>query len=100
MVTGSIEKSKKIARETLDRLIEYVGSQARLARMLGEQGFEVSPQAVQMWCQRGRVSKKAALAITRHPELWGEFTLSQLRPEVTTEEWGRIASNLNDDLDL
>lgn len=61
----------------LMRLIEYAGSQSRLAR-----GLDVSPQVVQNWVKRGRIS--ASCAIDAEKLTNGFITKRDLRPDVET----------------
>ena len=74
----SFEQIKKEQASALDRLIQFCGSQARLARAL-----DVSPQVVQNWVKRGRISATAAIDIERESN--GAFTRQELRPDV--ESW-------------
>ena len=62
----------------LNLLIEWVGSQAILARGLG-----VSKQVVQGWVKRGRISAHAAIRVEK--ETNGFFKKEGLRPDVI--EW-------------
>lgn len=68
---------KQEQSETLIRLIEYAGSQSRLAR-----GLNVSPQVVQNWVKRGRIS--ASCAIDAEALTGGFITKRDLRPDVET----------------
>lgn len=62
----------------LAKLISYAGSQSRLAR-----GLNVSPQVVQNWVKRGRIS--ATCAIEAEALTGGAITKEDLRPDV--ESW-------------
>lgn len=64
--------------QNLMRLVEYAGSQSRLAR-----GLSVSPQVVQNWIKRGRIS--ATCAIEAEALTSGFITKEDLRPDV--ESW-------------
>jgi len=63
-------------RAKLKELIEWVGSQTRLAHELG-----VTKQVVNNWVARGRIS--AACAILVEEKTAGLFTKEALRPDVT-----------------
>jgi hypothetical protein len=84
-------KSKEIARqlasEALDKLIDRAGSQMQLVKMLKNDGYDVTPQAVQNWVIRGQISKQGAIAVARHPEFAPEFSMTQLRPDISEAEW-------------
>lgn len=71
----SFEDIKKQQASELQRLIEFCGSQARLGRALN-----VSPQVVQNWVKRGRISATAAMDAERESN--GAFTKEELRPDV------------------
>lgn len=61
--------------KNLIKLIDYFGSQARCASHL-----DVSPQVVQGWILRGRISAKMA---THAQKVTGSYlTREQLRPDV------------------
>ena len=62
----------------LNLLIEWVGSQSRLADGLG-----VSKQVVQGWVKRGRISAQSAIRVEK--ETNGFFKKEGLRPDVI--EW-------------
>ena len=74
----SFEQIKQEQASELMRLIEFAGSQARLARAL-----DVSPQVVQNWVKRGRIS--ATCAIDAEQQTNGFITKEELRPDV--ENW-------------
>lgn len=92
----SKDKSRDIARQELDRLIDKAGSRSHLARMLTHQGYEITPQAVQNWHIRGQISAPGALAVVEHPEFCEHFILSKLRPDITAEEWHDLREYLAD----
>lgn len=73
----SMEQIKCQQRAALIELVEYAGSQSRLARALG-----VLPQTVYGWVVRGRIS--AFMAIEAEKETNGFITKEQLRPDVET----------------
>jgi DNA-binding transcriptional regulator YdaS (Cro superfamily) len=73
------EKLKSEQSKYLIKLIGYFGSQARCAAYL-----DVSPQVVQGWILRGKISAKMAL---QAQIVTGNFvTREQLRPDVLN--WG------------
>lgn len=74
----SYKQIKQEQAAELIRLIEFAGSQSRLARALN-----VSPQVVQNWVKRGRIS--ATCAINAERETNGFITKEELRPDV--ESW-------------
>lgn len=61
--------------KALNSLIEWAGTQTRLAHNLG-----VSPQVVSAWVKRGRIS--ACMAIEVEKLTKGRFTKRDLRPDV------------------
>ena len=73
-----IEQIKEKEKSELERLIEYAGSQALLAALLG-----VSDQVVCNWVKRGRIS--ATSAIDAESFTGGKFKAADLRPNV--KEW-------------
>lgn len=75
----SIKEIKKQQRDELIKLVEWVGSQARLARELN-----TSNQVVYSWVKRGRISATAAMMVEKKTD--GLFTKESLRPDVTA--WG------------
>lgn len=88
----SIEESKKISSVQLERLIDVAGSQAHLSRMLSAAGnYSITPQGVLRWVKRGQISKRGAYVAMQLPAFSQQFTLSQLRPDVTEAEWGFIS---------
>jgi len=64
-------------RVELNRLIEWVGSKARLAEQLN-----VTRQAVQYWEKRGRIPATMAIEVERLTK--GYFKKEELRPDVLT----------------
>lgn len=84
----SIEESKKIAIEHLNRLIDLAGSQAQLARMLSSMGgYSITPQGVKQWVDASQISKKGAIQVVKHEAFCSHFTLMQLRPDVPSTGW-------------
>lgn len=73
----SFEQIKSEQADALMRLVEYAGNQSRLAR-----GLNVSPQVVQNWIKRGRIS--AMCAIEAEKITGGAITKHELRPDVET----------------
>lgn len=73
----SYEEIKSEQAANLLRLVEFAGSQSRLAREL-----DVSPQVVQNWIKRGRISATCAIDVERVTK--GRFTKEELRPDVQT----------------
>jgi DNA-binding transcriptional regulator YdaS (Cro superfamily) len=71
----SYEQIKQEQASELMRLIKFAGSQSRLARAL-----DVSPQVVQNWVKRGRIS--ATAAIEAEEQTNGFITKEDLRPDV------------------
>lgn len=74
----SFEQIKTEQAESLIRLVEYAGNQSRLARHLN-----VSPQVVQNWIKRGRISASCAIDAERITK--GAITKRELRPDV--DKW-------------
>lgn len=62
-------------KEQLSLLIAWVGGQSNLSRLLG-----VTPQVVNNWVSRGRISATAASVVEK--KLNGKFKKSDLRPDV------------------
>ena len=73
------EQIEKQQREYLDRLIAEFGSKYALAKIL-----ETSPQNVQYWDNRGRISATAAKRAEFATA--GKITKEDLRPDVL--KWG------------
>lgn len=71
----SYKKLKEEMKAELDNLIEWSGSQARLAQIL-----DVTRQAVSVWVARGRISASMAIEVEKATK--GAFTKRQLRPDV------------------
>jgi DNA-binding transcriptional regulator YdaS (Cro superfamily) len=65
-------------KAALEKLVQDFGSQARLAEFLG-----VTPQAVNEWLKRGRISATAAAQLEEKTK--GEYRKADLRPDV--KEW-------------
>lgn len=65
-------------REELARLMQWVGSKARLAAQLG-----VSRQSIHYWIKRGRISATCAIKVDELTD--GLFKKEEMRPDVT--EW-------------
>ena len=65
----------KQQKDELNRLIEWSGTQTRLAHNLG-----VSPQVVSAWVSRGRISASMAREVEKITK--GQFTKRDLRPDV------------------
>ena len=76
LIMKSFKEIEKQRRLSLIRLIEFAGSQSRLARALN-----VSPQVVRGWVKRGRIS--ATYAKVAEKETNGFLTKEELRPDVT-----------------
>ncbi len=74
----SYEQIKKETNDALTELVMFAGSKSRLARALN-----VSPQVVQGWQNRGRIS--ATMAIQAEIVTAGAFTKEYLRPDV--QQW-------------
>jgi DNA-binding transcriptional regulator YdaS (Cro superfamily) len=74
-IMKSYEQIKQEQASELMRLIKFAGSQSRLARAL-----DVSPQVVQNWVKRGRIS--ATCAIEAEEQTNGFITKEELRPDV------------------
>jgi DNA-binding transcriptional regulator YdaS (Cro superfamily) len=73
------QKIKEDQAKNLIKLIGYFGSQAKLAAHL-----DVTPQAVQGWILRGRISAKMAI---QSELVTGNFlSREQLRPDVINWE--------------
>lgn len=73
MLSG--EQIKNQQQEQLSKLIEWVGTRARLANELGE-----SKQTVYFWVKRGRISARAAVLVEKKTQ--GLFKKEDLRPDV------------------
>lgn len=71
----SIAIIKKQQQEQLNKLIEWVGSQTRLADELG-----VTKQTVHNWLIRGRISAVCATLVEEKTA--GLFKRTDLRPDV------------------
>lgn len=71
----SAEELKQSQAEELKRLIDYLGSQTRLAAIL-----DIQPQVVSNWVARGKISATMATEVERKTS--GMFTRKQLRPDV------------------
>lgn len=71
----SYKDAEKKQSEELQRLIEFFGSEYRLAKAL-----ELSPQAVNGWKKRGRISASMAIEVEKMTK--GRFTKRDLRPDV------------------
>ena len=71
----SIEQIKKQQSSQLLKLIEWVGSKAKLGRECN-----ASKQTVNGWCKRGRISKEAAMIV--HTKSDGLFKREDLRPDI------------------
>lgn len=71
------KKIKERQLESLMRLIEFAGSQTRLARELG-----VTPQVVHGWVRRGKISATMAIVADRRTK--GIISKEDLRPDVHT----------------
>lgn len=65
----------KQQKKALNELIEYAGTKTRLAHYM-----DVSPQVVQGWVNRGRIS--ATMAIEAEKITNGAITKEYLRPDV------------------
>lgn len=74
----SMEQIRQQQKDQLSKLLEWVGSQKRLADELGE-----SKQTVHNWIKRGRISATAAILVEEKTA--GLFKKSDLRPDVV--EW-------------
>lgn len=72
------DKEAKQQAEELNRLLTWAGSPAYLAREL-----DVSPQVVNGWIKRGRISATSAIDAERVTR--GLFSRFMLRPDV--KEW-------------
>ena len=70
----------QLHKERLDALIEHAGSWYHLGRMLG-----INPGAVQSWCRKGKISKKGAELIEKHPTLGQKFKAEELRLDYWTQ---------------
>ncbi|MBY0499317.1 MAG: helix-turn-helix domain-containing protein [Nitrosomonas sp.] len=55
----SLHNENQLMKQSLERAISVAGSQTALAQLVG-----VTPQAVQQWVKRGRVSRKSAKAVS------------------------------------
>lgn len=71
----SIIELKEQQRSELRSLIDWAGSQTRLAHYL-----DISPQVVSNWVARGRISASMAIEVEKITS--GTFTKRQLRPDV------------------
>lgn len=69
---------KKEQKEAMDKLLEFAGTQKRLADALG-----APPTTVSGWVSRGRIS--ATMAIVAERVTSGEITKEELRPDI--ESW-------------
>lgn len=69
---------KQQQREQLAMAVEWAGSQTNLGKLLG-----VSPQVVNNWVSRGRISATSAAELEKQSK--GLFKKVNLRPDVT--EW-------------
>lgn len=74
----SMAQIKIEQKRALLKLIEFAGSNVRLANELG-----YTRSAVTEWVKRGRISASAAIKAERHTN--GHVTKEELRPDVT--EW-------------
>ena len=73
------EQIKKLQRDSLDKLINHFGSKYALAKAI-----ESTPQNVQYWDNRGRISATAAKRAEFATA--GKITKEELRPDVLN--WG------------
>lgn len=69
------EEIEEQMKEQLNALVEWSGSQVRLAHYLN-----VSKQVVSSWVRRGRISASMAIEVEKVTK--GAFTKRQLRPDV------------------
>lgn len=58
-------------------LVEYAGSKAHLAKMIG-----VAPRTVGNWVGHGRISMEGAYLVQNNEYLREHFPVSRLRPEA------------------
>ena len=71
------EQHEEHERRELERLLEWAGSPGVLAELL-----DVTPQTVDGWRVRGRISATAAEIADKVTK--GKFTKRMLRPDVST----------------
>lgn len=71
----SYKELEQQMKEQLEKLVEWSGSQVRLAHCLN-----VSRQVVHSWVKRGRISASMAIEVEKITK--GRFTKRDLRPDV------------------
>ena len=72
------ERIAEREKAALEKVVKDFGSQTKLAEFLG-----MTPQAVNEWLKRGRISATAAALLEEKTK--GEYKKADLRPDVT--EW-------------
>ena len=81
MILHTKSQLSSLEKERLAQLIEFAGGAAHLGAML-----DLSPQTVQGWTTRGRISMAAAKLVAVHPAFAEKFPLHYMRPELETLE--------------
>lgn len=64
-------------KQAMTDLLEYAGSRAHLAKMIG-----VAPNTVGNWVELGRISMEGARLVQKNKYLAEHFPISRLRPEA------------------
>jgi hypothetical protein len=86
----SKELSKQLSGEALGQLVKRAGGQTQLAKMITSDECLITPQAVHNWVLRGRISKAGAIAVCKNDELKAEFSLTQLRPDLSVQDLEKL----------
>lgn len=77
MFEYTYEQLQEMKRQALYDLIEYAGTKAHLAKMLG-----VNSQIVHNWIQQGAISKNGVKLVQKNKTLSTKFPKERLRPEL------------------
>lgn len=64
----------------IQHVCDLVGGQSALARLLSTDTDQLTPQAIQYWCRKGRVPAERVLAIEAVVE--GQVSRYELRPDL------------------
>jgi len=76
-VDVTLKELKAIQKDQLDTLLEKAGGTAHLSRML-----KMHYMVIVGWKQRGKISKKGAELVEKHPALGSFFKAIDLRPDL------------------
>ena len=77
MLLHTKNEMEAIHKDRVAELVEHAGSWYYLARMLG-----LDPATVKGWSERGRISKRGAELVEKHPRLGELFKAEELRLDI------------------